>query len=89
MMIMSDSEQKQDGKIVKFGVGQLANDTPIFMKYILRIVAFLSGLWAILPQDLIAMDDHTYGQINRWIVVGNTMLLFAIKFFGWDTPNNQ
>jgi len=86
---MSDQEQLQEGKVVKFGIGQLTNDTPLFIKYIMRTVAFLSGVWGLLPQDLIAMDDHTYGQVNRWILVVNAVLLFAIKFFGWDTPTAE
>ena len=86
---MSDEQQVEQGKVVKFGLGQLNNDTPLFIKYIMRGFAFLSGIWAILPQDLAALTDHQYGQANRWILFTNAVLLFAIKFFGWDTPKDQ
>lgn len=71
--------------VVRFGVGQLSNPTPLFAKHIFRAVAFLSGVWALLPQDLINLSDHAYGQANRWLLVANAIVLFATKFFGWDT----
>lgn len=75
---------KAQGKTVQFGVKQLLNPTPMLAKYILRAVAFISGVWALLPQDLIGLSDDVYGQVNRWIIVANAIILFAIKFFGWD-----
>lgn len=85
---MSDAQQAESGNVVKFGIGQLLNPTPMWAKYIMRAVAFISGVWAILPQDLIHLTDAQYGQANRWIIVVNAVLLFAIKFFGWDAPSN-
>lgn len=80
---MTDFEQKLEGNKVGFGLGQINNPTPMFAKYIMRGVAFASGVWALLPQDLIGLTDAQYGQANRWLLVGNAVLLFAIKFFGW------
>lgn len=85
---MSDQEQKEQGKVVKVGLEQLGNDTPIFMKYILRVFAFICGVWALLPQDLIALPEHTINSINRWIPIVNAILLFGIKFFGWAPKDN-
>lgn len=84
---MTDKMQAAKGKVVKIGIQQIANPTPSWMKNIFRAIAFLSGVWALLPQDLIGCDDNLYGQVNRWIIVGNTVILFAIKFFGWDYKN--
>lgn len=83
-MAISDKEQKAMGKTVQFTLDALDKPTPLFMKYIFRAIAFLSGVWAILPQDLLNIDVITMGQVNRWIIVGNTVILFAIKFFKWD-----
>lgn len=80
---------KAQGKTVQFGIGQVTNPTPLIAKYIFRAIAFLSGVWALLPQDLLThISDDTYGQINKWIIVGNTVILFAIKFWGWDYKTN-
>lgn len=86
---MSDEQQVKEGKVLKFGVAQLNNETPAFMKYIFRTIAFISGVWALLPQDLLCLDDHHYARANKWILLANTLLLFAIKFFGWDEKNNH
>lgn len=71
--------------VLRIGTDQLNNPTPIWMKNIVRVFQFLSGIWALLPQDLLTnFSDHQYSIINRWIIVCNAILFFAIKFFGWD-----
>lgn len=84
---MTDIQAKEEGKVVGFGIGQLSNPTPRWMKSIMRVAAFFSGVWALLPQDLINLSDHNYAYVNKWIIVGNAILLFSIKFFGWKDPN--
>lgn len=85
---MTDKAQAESGKVITIGLGQINNPTPQFMKYIMRGAQFLSGVWALLPQDLFTnLSDAQYSHINKWIIVGNTVLLFAIKFFGWDYKN--
>lgn len=83
-MPISDKEQKDLGKQVVFGMSAVAKPTPLWMKYIFRGFAFLSGVWALLPQDLLNIDANAMADISRWIIVSNTIMLFAIKFFGWD-----
>lgn len=84
MNMANEEALKAQGKVVRVGLAQVNNPTPLVAKYIFRAIAFLSGIWALLPQDLLNVHDDMYGQINRWIIVGNTVILFAIKFFGWD-----
>lgn len=76
----------QDGKVVKFGIGQLQNPTPLFVKYTFRCILFISALWALLstqfglPADVMAM-------INKWLLIGNSTINLAIQFFGLDFEN--
>lgn len=83
-MAISDKEQKALGKVVTFGVDSISKPTPLFMKYTFRAFMFLSGVWALLPQDLLHLTDTQLATTNRWLIVGNTVMLFAIKFFSWD-----
>lgn len=77
------------GKKLVVGAQALNQETPKAMKTVMRLLAFLSGVWAILPQDLINLTDEHYGMVNKWIIVANTVVLFAIKFFGWKNPNEE
>lgn len=88
-MPTTDKDQAAQGKTVQVGIAMLSKPTPQWMKYILRGVALVSGIWALLPQDLLMVDDHDYGMINKWIIVINTVILFVIKFFGWSYPDNN
>lgn len=83
-MALSDKQQADMGKSIVFGTQSINKPTPLIFKHIFRAIAFLSGVWAILPQDLTNISDHLYADINKWIIVGNTVILFAIKFFSWD-----
>lgn len=83
-MTVSDKEQKALGKQVVFGMDAIAKPTPLWMKYIFRGFAFLSGVWVLLPQNLKHLPPETLASINEWIIVSNTVMLYAIKFFGWD-----
>ena len=87
MALITDKEQQERGKTVQFGLAQINNPTPLTAKYIFRIIAFLSGVWALLPQDLLGLSSEILAATNKWIIVGNTVVMFAIKFFGWDYKN--
>ena len=71
-------------KVVKFGVAQIKNPTPLFLKYIFRAVSFFSGLWALLAPAMTHITPETLADINKWLLIGNTIIHYAIKFFGWD-----
>lgn len=78
---------KTDSGTVKFGVGQLSNPTPVFVKNIFRAFALISGIWAILPPDMLHLAPTTLAEVNKWIIISNPLILFITKFFGWDyTP---
>lgn len=83
-MATSDKDQAEQGKVVKIGIGQITNPTPLWAKYIFRAYTFLAGLWAILAPNITTIDEHTMAEINKWILIGVPVIHYAIKFFGWD-----
>jgi hypothetical protein len=87
-MAISDKEQSAIGKVVKVGVDQLNNPTPIWIKYIFRTYTFLAGLWAIISPSITNIDEHTLAEINKWLLAGVPVIHYTIKFFGWDYKAN-
>lgn len=71
-------------KVVKVGLSQINNPTPMGLKYFFRAIAFLSGVWAMVPQELLHITDDQYGFINKWIILVNAIVVFGIKFFGLE-----
>lgn len=84
----TDKKQKQDGKVVKFGVKQVHNDTPVFVKWIFRAILYSSGLYALVIQPTLKLPVETQLLIDTWIIVGNNFIHFTTRFFGWDHPEN-
>lgn len=77
-----------EDKVIKFGLSQVANPTPMALKYVFRVVSFCSGLWALLAPSFTHIDPQTLADINKWLLVGNTTIHYAIKFFGLDYKDN-
>lgn len=87
-MATTDKDQKEKGKTVQVGIAQLNNPTPTAIKYVFRTYTFLSGLWAILAPSITNIDEHTMGEINKWLLIGVPIMHYAIKFWGWDYKTN-
>lgn len=83
-MATSDKDQKEQGKQVVFGLGQIGNPTPMMAKHLFRAYSFLAGLWALLAPQFTHITPETMGEINRYLLIGATVMHFSIKFFGWD-----
>lgn len=71
-------------EVVKFGLDQVNNPTPIGLKWALRIFQFLTGVWGLLPQDMLPLSEDDYMRACKWLLVANAVMLFGIKFFGLD-----
>lgn len=85
---MSDAQQAAQGKVIGVGVGMLDKPTPMWMKYILRTVLYLSAVWAFLAPTLTEITPDTLNVINMWLLRINGLLSLTIKFFGWHNPND-
>jgi hypothetical protein len=84
-MAYSDSQQKSLGKKFAVGLDQLNNPTPMWIKWPIRVLIFLTGLWAYLePQmtDLVPADLAYL--IGRWSTIITAVLFFLSKTTGWD-----
>lgn len=69
---------------VKFGVRSLDRPTPMALRYVFRTFLYLSGLWALLAPTLTHIPTDVLNQINTYLLIGNTIMNFTIKFFGLD-----
>lgn len=69
---------------VSFGVKSLSKPTPPILHWIFGAVAFLSGIWALLPPELLHISKDVVAEVNHWIIISNSIMLFTIKFFGLD-----
>lgn len=83
----TDKAQKNDGKVVKFGVKQLANDTPLWARYIFRTVLYLSAVYVMAVQPTLDLPTGIEAIINKYIVLLNAVVNVTIKFTGWDFKN--
>lgn len=71
-------------QVVKVGLNQVSNPTPLFLKYIFRIYTFLAGLWAIFAPMLTQIPEDQMAEINKWVLIGVPIIHYTIKFFGLD-----
>lgn len=85
----NDKAQKAAGKVVRFGTKQVNNDTPVFVKWIFRIILYSSGLYAVVIQPTLHIPVETQLLINTYIILGNNFVHFTTRFFGWDHPDNK
>lgn len=83
-LVTTDAQQKAMGKDWTVGLKQITNPTPMFLKTPMRILQFLSGLWVVIQPQLVDLPIELTDRINRYIILGNTVVFFAVKFFGWD-----
>jgi hypothetical protein len=84
----TDKQNKNDGKVVKVGIAQLANQTPDWARLTFRIILYLSAVYVIAVQPNLDLSNGLQAMINKWIVFGNAVMNVTIKFFGWDHPVN-
>ena len=66
----------------KFGINQIDNPTPPWMKTTFRLFSFFSGLAAVILTVLPQVPEHAKYVILTATGIGNTVIHFTIKFFG-------
>lgn len=84
-------DMANEDKKVTIGIPSLSKPTPPILRNVIRFVMFLSGLWALLQPQFADLPEHAIAAINKWLLVGNTTVYFASKFFGWnvDKPDTD
>ena len=66
----------------KFGINQIDNPTPEWMKTTFRLFSFFSGLTAVIMLGLPHVPEHVKYVVLTATGIGNTVIHFTIKFFG-------
>lgn len=74
---------------VKFGLQGLNGATPKQVKTAYRVLMLLSTLWVTTIQPNFHFSDHLVGEINKWILVGNTGFYTICQFFGWNSDDKD
>lgn len=71
-------------KEIKFGLSGLSGATPKQVKQAYRILMLLSTIWVATVQPNFHFSDHVVAEVNKWIVVGNSLFYTVCQFFGWN-----
>lgn len=83
------SIQNSQGATLVVGAKGLKNPTPMALRWLFRIILYLSGVWALFIAPNVDVPDNIQAEINKWLLVGNGIINHAIKYFGWDfVPEN-
>lgn len=80
----SDKQQKNEGKVVKVGLKQVNNDTPMWARWVFRIILYLSAVYVMAVQPNLDLSESVQALVNKWLLFGNAFINVTIKFFGWD-----
>lgn len=75
--------------VVKFGIKQLSNPTPVIAKTIFRTVSFLVGIWALVQHLNLGLSKDVVHNINEWAIAIVPIMHFTIKFWGWDYATDK
>lgn len=67
---------------VTVGVPSLDKPTPKILKTIFKAILFVSGFWALVLAPSLNLSEALQGDINKWLIVGNSAMRFIISFFG-------
>lgn len=86
-MATVDKQAKLAGKEVAFGVQQLLNPTPTFVRVIFRVILYLAAVWAIAAPVLTEIPETTLAMINKYLLLAVAIVNVTIKFFGYDFKN--
>lgn len=86
---MTDKAQAAAGKVVKFGLGQLNNPTPMWANYIFRAISFITGIWALIQHMDMGFAPEMVAKINAWALLGLPLIHFTTKFFGWSYDTSK
>lgn len=86
---MTDKQQLDAGKVIKFGVNSLSEPTPKFMKMIFRAVSFIVGIWALVQHMNLGLPEHSIKVANEWAIAVVPLMHFTIKFFRWDYSTEE
>jgi len=87
MAQLTDSQQADAGKVIKVGLAQLNHPTPNWINWIFRAILYTSGLFALISTQL-PLTNIQVEHIDKWLLIGNTLVHFSTKFFGWDFKDN-
>ncbi len=87
---LTDKEQQDQGKVVKFGMDQFANPTPKLATTIQRIINGLVSAWGMmLLASPTLIPEHAQVGVNKWILLIPAITLFFKSAFGWDFPKSD
>lgn len=79
----------KSGDTLVTGTQALNQPTPMMLRYIFRAVLYLSTLWALLAPVMTDIPEPTQLLINKYLLLGNTIISGTIKFFGWKPIDNN
>lgn len=79
----------KDGDKLVVGAQALNSPTPMMLRYVFRGVLYLSTMWALLAPVMTDIPEHTQLLINKYLLLGNTIISGTIKFFGWQPIDNN
>ncbi len=88
---MPDQPQSPEVKaVIGFGTkSALAGATPKAIQFFYRTLLFLGGLWAlVIAPQFPKIPLEAAHQIDKWILIGNTLIYYICQFFGWVTPQS-
>ncbi len=76
--------------VIGFGTkSALAGPTPKAIQLFYRILLFCGGLWALIIQPQFPQIPSTVAHsIDKWVLIGNTLIYFLCQFFGWIPPKD-
>lgn len=67
---------------VKFGLSQLANETPKWAGYVTNSVLGVAAMWAIFSPQITELSDPTRADITRWALIITGILKYLSKGLG-------
>lgn len=70
----------------KFGVDQLNQPTPKYLKNTFKAILFISAVWAFAGPQITELPATMLASINKWLLISNGVIRLAISFFGLDYP---
>ncbi len=73
---------------IKVGMQGLSHPTPQVIKAIYRAIGLASAIWVMVIQPQFHLPEHIQMLVDKWLLVGNTLIYTLCQFFGWQKPTN-
>ena len=78
-MAKTDKQYREEGKEVQFGISQLNNPTPNWMRYIVRGLAIAGAVWAFLD-----LQYPWAPEVTLWLAKATGVMVIVNRFTGWS-----